>query len=106
MGRDTQGEARAAAELLRAWARDDIDGLLEALDGVEDPTEYLVDHLREQEGDARRIQEDIEDELRRLIRLVRGMAYLTRHAIDLVLDPPDEELGDREAVLGWILGVR
>lgn len=78
----------AAADLLRAWAGGDFDGFADALDSIATDSEALIAELRRQEGDARGIQPDLEDELARLIGLVRGSLYLTRHAVDLALDPP------------------
>lgn len=81
-------EGIEAAELLDAWAANDFDGFSDDMDSIAEPGQHLTDELRSQEGDARGIQSDLEDELLRLARITRGVLYLARHAIDLAMDPP------------------
>jgi hypothetical protein len=103
MGRDTDAEANEVAELLQAWAAGDFDGFVEALDSIAQPGQELIEELRVQEGDARRIQGEIEEELERLAGLARGAMYLARHAVDLALDPPATRFISREEVIQRLL---
>lgn len=105
MGYDVHEEATHAAELLRAWSVGDFDGFAESLQAITDPGQELAEHLREQEGDARAIQQSIEVELENLAELVRGSLYLVRRAIDLLLDPPGERFVSREEALARLLSI-
>jgi hypothetical protein len=99
MEKDPDAEILSAAELLRAWADGDFDGFADALDFIAETGDELAEHLREFEGDARGIQDDLTKELARLAGLVRGALYLTRHAIDLALDPPATRFLSRGEIL-------
>src|SRR5687768_13838821 len=103
MDRDARHEAIDAAELLRSWADGDFDGFADSLAEIARPGQRLTAHLREQEGDARRIQADLDDELARLAELTRGALLLVRRAIDLALDPPPKRFVSRDEVIGRLL---
>lgn len=100
---DTKAEARDAANLLTAWARNDFDGFAEALHLISSSGDDLIAYLDDQDGDARGIQSDLGAELESLAALVRGALFLARHAIDLAMDPPASRFLSRDAVIAHLL---
>lgn len=83
-------DAAIAAEHLRRWAAGDQDALHDAMERINDSGINLIEELREKEGDARGLIEDIADEITKLQTLVRGALFLAREAMETLAEYPSD----------------